>query len=223
MTLLPHLLRAAAVVTLTLATTAEAAPRRMVPLSLEWVVTKGGGGSEVQRVYLSRDMVRVEDQEKARDGFLLFDLKSGDGKIVLTSRKAYVDWPRDPDQPSFAEQLSDPCHPVKEDPEALECRKAGASTVEGRRTEVWRISAKDDPELVQEEIHFDPELGIALKRIESSPDGDGPGETSVARKIQVGDPPRSLFTVPAGFRKMSPEEFGAEVAKEVKKGSQGGR
>jgi len=58
-----------------------------------------------------------------------------------------------------------------------------------------------------EEIHFDPERGIALKRIEPSPDGAGPGETSVARKIQLGDQPPSLFSVTAGYRKMSSEEF----------------
>lgn len=219
MTLLPHLLRAAAAAaSLMLAASAEAAPRRPVPLSLEWVEE-----GKVQRVYLSRDTVRVEDAEKAQDGFMLFDLKTGAGKIVLTSKRAYVELPPDPDEQSFAAQLSDPCHPVQDDPEGLECRKIGSSTVEGRRTEVWRISAKDDPEAVQEEIHFDPELGIALKQVEPSPDGEGPGDTSVARKIKVGEPPRSLFTVPAGFRKMTPQEFGQEVANEVRKGSKSAR
>ena len=83
----------------------------------------------------------------------------------------------------------------------MEMQPLGPQTLNGRPTERWQMTTtRPDGESLQSTQWYDPQLQISIR--EELPGGF----FRELRNIQVAAQPDRLFTVPAGYRLMSPKQ-----------------
>jgi len=87
------------------------------------------------------------------------------------------------------------------DGSASESKLMGKEQVEGRTVEKWETTiSRPGQQAVRSVQWLDPVLDVPVR-------GEGPdGSTFALRNIKVGPQPADLFTVPAGFQKLTPPQ-----------------
>lgn len=82
-----------------------------------------------------------------------------------------------------------------------ESKLLGKEEVEGRTVEKWETTISRPGQQTMRSVQWlDPELGVPVR-------GEGPdGSAFALRNIKVGPQPAELFTVPAGYQKLTPPQ-----------------
>lgn len=82
-----------------------------------------------------------------------------------------------------------------------EAKLVGKEQVEGRTVEKWETTmSRPGQQAIRSVQWLDPELGVPVR-------GEGPdGSTFALRNIKVGPQAAELFTVPAGYQKLTPPQ-----------------
>ncbi len=139
----------------------------------------------MMRVYLGSSGSRLEPFNPAEDGPDLYIARLSDGahfEIFLDRRRAYKSWM---EEDELATARGEFCS------DFATRSKAGAETVSGRKTEIWKCSgAADGPDQV---VWWDPVLKAEIRKTRA-------GLVIELRNIKVGQPDPHLFDLPAGVR-----------------------
>ena len=87
--------------------------------------------------------------------------------------------------------------------QSMEQTMLGEETLSGRKVEKWEMTMAQGNQAPQRSYRwFDPQLNMAVR--EEFPGG----YAREMRNIKIGPQDASLFQVPAGYKKMSPQQFG---------------
>lgn len=133
--------------------------------------------------------------------FYLADVSAGGKSTMLMepTREYYEYLPGkdDQDEPIDLRACSN-LKKLAEEYKGVTCRKAGTATVAGRSTDRYETRGGGAAPVTE---FFDPELGAVLK------EQKGNEVSWELRDIKVGSVPSSLFRVPAGYRKVSEEQY----------------
>lgn len=171
--------------------------------SADIVNHKSDGNSNTAKIYVTRDKMRFESQERSgHSGVVIINLVTQTSDILMSEQKMYMEFAngqgpgaqrtwnlfraRDNDN-ACSDWLKLPYN------QGGTCSKVGSETVNGRSTIKYQgTNAKGETSYVW----LDPKIAFPIKW--QGANGAG-GEL---QNIQAGAQPSSLFEIPVGFRKM---------------------
>lgn len=169
----------------------------------------GGGSDEVWDFACQGMFVRAS--RPGGQHTMLTDLAKGGKTYILfdATREYYEHTPdRDEEEERVEHEACSEHRKLVKDHPGLTCRKTGAAVVGGRKTDRYETRGEGLDEPIVE--FYDPELQVIVK------EQKGSRTTSELRDIKVGSVSGS-FRVPAGYRKLSEQEYMARMMKEVEK------
>ena len=103
------------------------------------------------------------------------------------------------------EQRHVPLRQVMPNGQTTELRMLGMDNMNGRNVEKWEMTATRSGEEPQRAYQwYDPKLGMAIR--EEFPGG----HLRELRNIREGDQPENFFTIPSGYREISPPASGTQ-------------
>jgi hypothetical protein len=189
------------------------------PFSAE-IVDPAQPAKPPSHIYLGAGKLRLESEDTSSIGAIIFDPAHGKTLIVNDQAKSYIDAGLFTSliAVGFAPVMrvlrpagsGDPCTQwnnalspfgafVQRDrsapPPQFTCRSLGAELVSGRPAQKWAVTS-NDPDAGPATVWIDDRLHIMAR----SQDRNGAMEM---RNVQEGPQPDSLFTPPAGYRKLS--------------------
>ena len=154
-------------------------------LTADLFVGYQGSLQPMMRLYLGSKGSRLEPFSPAEDEPDLYIARLSDGaqfEIFLDRRRAYRS---QMSEGELATVRGDFCSNF------ATRKKAGAETVSGRKTEIWKCGGTaDGPDQV---VWWDPELKVEIRKSRA-------GLVIELRNIKVGQPDPHLFDLPAGVR-----------------------
>lgn len=133
---------------------------------------------------------------------MIHDMKANRTTLVLDASREYAEYVPSKEEQAEEERLAfEPCTDQKKlarEYKGISCRKTGSATVAGRSTERWETRGGGVEPITE---FFDPELKLVLKEQQ----GDRVAFELI--EVKVGAPAPSLFRVPAGYRKISVDQY----------------
>jgi hypothetical protein len=182
------------------------APAQAQQFSADLVVTRSGAATSVARLRASDDKVRIETPEFA-DGFFVSDSSSHVGHFARPNARIFMDarqssWlvrmfvPVDPNDPCQQWRSMAGIAGAEYQNGQWRCERAGQETIGGRHVVRYRVTSSSEREMLG---WIDPDLKFPLKIQRED------GTTAVAENILEAPQPKSLFEIPASFRRFDPE------------------
>lgn len=162
-----------------------------------------------ETVTIAGQGVMTRAKGTGHSGYVLSDLKNSKAYLVFDKWKAYYEAQRGADQGGDMEARLDPCREqkkiAKEAPDVT-CTKAGTVMLNGRKADKYVTRMQDSDEALT--TYFDPELRLVVKQ-------DGGEEDFEMKKVKLGSAP-GPFALPAGYRKLTDQEYAERILKEQK-------
>jgi hypothetical protein len=154
-----------------------------------------------QKLYVGEAKYRMDQEEDGRQVVVLVDQKVGMTYVFLPAEKIYVEMPSD----DLQSLMNDPFQAARFTEAVGEKSKQGTEKVGGYACDVYVVKREGD---IIMQLWLSEKLGFPLKIVIP---GEG-GRTMELRNIKEGKVDEELFTMPAGFTKVTdPGQRAVEV------------
>jgi hypothetical protein len=191
--------------------TADPSPAQQFSADIVSRDATGQGVGEAAKLYVSNGKVRIETPD-APAGYFLIDATAATAFFVSPARRVYMDarqstrltrifLPVDPENPCPKWQAAAKNAGMPNADDDWRCEQAkhsGSELLDGRRTIRYALVS---PDRESSQRWIDPNLAFPVKL--RAPDGT----TIALEHIRIEPQPPTLFTLPPGYRKSSPQSL----------------
>ena len=148
------------------------------------------------KVYAGNGHVRMNMESGGHSTALITDFASKTTDVLLIDQKMYIEHKVDAlrgqkDMMTDSMKPYDPANPCANEPDVT-CKKIGVEEVSGRTCDHWEVTDKQGHVT---NLWIDQQLHLPIKVITKD-------ATMLLTNIKEGEPDASLFTIPAGYRKI---------------------
>jgi len=168
--------------------------------SAEIVNLQGSAAQPSVKVFVTREKMRVEDQQKGGNtGAVIVDFAKGTALVLISEQKIYMEMPQAMSQQRGTAffrpvEIDNACGEIQKMAFKTggSCQKIGNETVNGRNAVKYEGKSAEGE---TSQFWIDQKLAFPVK-------WQGKGGGGELRNIQEGAQPASLFEIPGGFQKM---------------------
>jgi outer membrane lipoprotein-sorting protein len=157
-----------------------------------WVKLHYEDEATTEKLYVGDAKYRMDQEEDGQQVVVLVDQEAGMTYVLLPKEKIFMEMPSD----DLKSMMNDPFQAAKFNETVGEKSKLGTEEVSGYACDVYDV--KFDGDVIMK-LWVSEKLGFPLKIVIP---GDG-GRTMELKNIKEGEPAEELFTMPAGFAKVT--------------------
>ena len=166
-----------------------------------WVKLHYKDEATTQKLYVGESKYRMDQEEDGQQVVVLVDQEAGLTRVLLPAEEIYVEMPSD----DLQSLMNDPFQAAKFNETVGEKSKTGTEKVSGYACDVYAVRHEGN---VIMQLWVSQKLGFLLKIVIP---GEG-GRTMELKNIKEGEVKEELFTLPAGYNKVTePGQRAVEV------------